>query len=154
MRISIVQARGALRFSIAESRPLFSWQATRMHGSGHSGEGKETVNINWKIRDGSIVATKAEIGSSLLAVARKYEIELEGACEGVCACSTCHIILEDAVFDALADPTEDEEDMLGKELLLAFLHLIFSAAFPYCYPLSASSTTVLYILEILEAVSC
>ena len=70
--------------------------------------------MNWKIRDGSIVATKAEIGSSLLAVARKYEIELEGACEGVCACSTCHIILEDAVFDALHDPSEDEEDMLGK----------------------------------------
>jgi len=33
----------------------------------------------------------------------------------VCACSTCHLIFEDEdMFDSLPEPSEDEEDMLGK----------------------------------------
>lgn len=35
-----------------------------------------------------------------------------GACEGVCACSTCHVILTGEVFDELPEASEDEEDML------------------------------------------
>lgn len=38
----------------------------------------------------------------------------KGACEGVCACSTCHVILEEETFDALDDPSEEEEDMLDQ----------------------------------------
>ena len=37
-----------------------------------------------------------------------------GACEGVCACSTCHVILEEATYDSLDDPSEEEEDMLDQ----------------------------------------
>jgi ferredoxin len=43
---------------------------------------------------------------------------MEGACEGVCACSTCHVILEQGLYDELLDGMEegalgeDEEDML------------------------------------------
>ncbi len=52
-------------------------------------------------------------GISLLEVAHKNDIPLEGACEGSLACSTCHVIVEDeAVFNALPEATEDEEDML------------------------------------------
>jgi ferredoxin len=93
---------------------------TRLHSHDHDhdkeGEVAEIVNINWQNRDGTVTSTKAKAGSNLLSLARKYDIELEGACEGVCACSTCHIILEDAVFDAQPDPSEDEEDMLGERL--------------------------------------
>ena len=35
-----------------------------------------------------------------------------GACEGVIACSTCHVILEDDYYDTLEEPEEEEEDML------------------------------------------
>ena len=31
---------------------------------------------------------------------------------GVCACSTCHLIFPDPVFDELPEASEDEEDML------------------------------------------
>lgn len=34
------------------------------------------------------------------------------ACEKSIACSTCHIILEEAVYDALEEPSDDENDML------------------------------------------
>ena len=91
---------------------------TRLHSHDHDhdkeGDVAEIVTINWQNRDGSVTSTKARAGTNLLSLARKYDRELEGACEGVCACSTCHIILEDAVFDAQPDPTEDEEDMLGE----------------------------------------
>lgn len=37
-----------------------------------------------------------------------------GACEGVCACSTCHVILEPEVYDRLESASEEEEDMLDQ----------------------------------------
>ena len=56
---------------------------------------------------------EAEAGLSLLEVARAQGLdEIEGACEGAMACSTCHVIFEDADYDKLADPSEAEEDML------------------------------------------
>jgi ferredoxin len=38
---------------------------------------------------------------------------MEGACGGSCACSTCHVIVEDpAVYGRLPEPSDDENDML------------------------------------------
>lgn len=64
-------------------------------------------------RDGSTVNVDAPIGQSLLEVAHRNDIDLEGACEGSLACSTCHVIVEDqAVFDRLPEADDDENDML------------------------------------------
>lgn len=39
--------------------------------------------------------------------------EYSGACGGSCACSTCHVIVEDeALFDKMEEPDDDENDML------------------------------------------
>ena len=54
----------------------------------------------------------APLGLSVLEVAHKHGIDLEGACEGSLACSTCHVIIDPSWFELLKDPTEDEEDML------------------------------------------
>lgn len=51
-------------------------------------------------------------GQSLLDVAHKYDLNLEGACEGSMACSTCHLLIEKSYFDKLPTPSEEEEDML------------------------------------------
>ena len=61
---------------------------------------------------GERIEVDAPIGLSILEVARKHDIDIEGACEGSLACSTCHIIVEPDHFDRLPDVTEDEEDML------------------------------------------
>lgn len=38
---------------------------------------------------------------------------LLGACGGSCACSTCHVIVEDPeMYDKLPEPDDDENDML------------------------------------------
>ena len=54
----------------------------------------------------------APTGLSVLEVAHKHGVDLEGACEGSLACSTCHVIIDPSWYEALKDPTEDEEDML------------------------------------------
>ena len=58
-------------------------------------------------------------GLSLLDIARKYHIDIEGACEGSLACSTCHVIVDPEWFDALDEATEDEEDEAGRAVTLA-----------------------------------
>lgn len=54
----------------------------------------------------------APAGLSVLEIAHRNDIDLEGACEGSLACSTCHVVVEPKWYDELDDPTEDEEDML------------------------------------------
>ena len=54
----------------------------------------------------------APVGLSVLEIAHKNDIDLEGACEGSLACSTCHVIVEEEWYDLLSDASEDEEDML------------------------------------------
>ncbi len=54
----------------------------------------------------------AEPGQRLLDVAWAAKQPLEGACEGVMSCSTCHVIVDKADFEKLPAATEEEEDML------------------------------------------
>ena len=63
-------------------------------------------------RDGSRREVDAPLGLSVLEIAHKNDIDIEGACEGSLACSTCHVIVDPEDFDRLSEPTEDEEDML------------------------------------------
>ncbi|MBV8166629.1 MAG: ferredoxin family 2Fe-2S iron-sulfur cluster binding protein [Alphaproteobacteria bacterium] len=63
-------------------------------------------------REGQRREVDAPVGLSVLEIAHRNKIDLEGACEGSLACSTCHVIVDDEDFDRLAEPTEDEEDML------------------------------------------
>lgn len=51
-------------------------------------------------------------GISILEVAHKNSVPLEGACEGSLACSTCHVIIDPTWYPKLKPATEDEEDML------------------------------------------
>ena len=54
----------------------------------------------------------APVGLSVLEIAHSNNIDLEGACVGSLACSTCHVIVDQEDVERLAEPTEDEEDML------------------------------------------
>lgn len=69
-------------------------------------------NVNFKLQDGTVKTINAPNGISLLEVAHQNDIDLEGACEGSLACSTCHVVIDEAFFDMLPEATEDEEDML------------------------------------------
>ena len=62
--------------------------------------------------DGSEKEVDAQNGLSVLEVAHKNGIALEGACEGSLACSPCHVVVDKEWFDKLNEASEEEEDML------------------------------------------
>jgi len=61
--------------------------------------------------DGLVV--EVEPGTNILELAHEHHIEMESACGGVCACTTCHCIVREG-FDSLEEADELEEDMLDK----------------------------------------
>ena len=96
---------------ISSCRLVGSVAAKRYHGSSAA----ESITVRFKVKDGSIVEARGKVGeTNLLRLAQRYDVELEGACEGVCACSTCHIFLEDDMYDSLPEASELEEDMLDQ----------------------------------------
>ena len=62
--------------------------------------------------DGNRKEVDAPLGLSIMEVAQKFDIDIEGACEGSLACATCHVIVEPSWYERLNEPSEDEEDML------------------------------------------
>jgi ferredoxin, 2Fe-2S len=63
-------------------------------------------------RDGTRREVDAPIGLSVLEIAHKHGVDIEGACEGSLACSTCHVIVDAEWYEMLKEASEDEEDML------------------------------------------
>ncbi|MGD9616156.1 MAG: ferredoxin family 2Fe-2S iron-sulfur cluster binding protein [Alphaproteobacteria bacterium] len=63
-------------------------------------------------RDGTHREVDAPLGLSVLEIAHKNKIDIEGACEGSLACSTCHVIVDPEWYELLKEASEDEEDML------------------------------------------
>jgi ferredoxin, 2Fe-2S len=71
------------------------------------------------IENNKEIEVEASVGLSVLEVAHENNIDLEGACEGSLACATCHIILEEKIYNILEQPAEAEEDMLDLAFGLA-----------------------------------
>lgn len=69
-------------------------------------------NIIFVTQDNQEITIDAPVGLSVLEVAHQNNIDLEGACEGSLACSTCHIIVDPDWYVRLKAPFEAEEDML------------------------------------------
>ena len=55
---------------------------------------------------------EAPDGLSVMEIARRHDLGIEGACEGSIACATCHVIVDAAFADRLDVASAEEEDML------------------------------------------
>ncbi len=54
-----------------------------------------------------------EIGSTVMETAIKHGVpQIEAECGGACACSTCHVYIDDAWREKVGEPSPMEEDML------------------------------------------
>jgi len=62
--------------------------------------------------DGSRTEVEAAEGLSVMEAAHRNHVDLEGACEGSLACSTCHVVVAKEWYDKIPPASEDEEDML------------------------------------------
>lgn len=69
--------------------------------------------VTFTLPTGEKKTVTAKEGLSLLEIAHSNDIfEIEGACEGSLACSTCHVIVDPEYYDLLPEASEEEEDML------------------------------------------
>jgi ferredoxin len=71
------------------------------------------IKVRFHKPDGTLdKEVEAKPGQRLLDVAWAAGQPLEGACEGVMACSTCHVIVNKADFEKLPRASDEEEDLL------------------------------------------
>ncbi|KAH7929293.1 ferredoxin [Leucogyrophana mollusca] len=71
------------------------------------------IKLHFKDSKGTLIKTiEGNEGDDILSLAHEHDIDLEGACEGSVACSTCHVILSPEHYDLLPEPSDDENDML------------------------------------------
>jgi len=59
------------------------------------------------------VEVEVPVGTSILQASKRCGAPEGDACGGVCACSTCHVYVEEGL-DLLSEASEDEEDILDK----------------------------------------
>lgn len=95
--------------SSAVSPPL---GGVRGHTSAPPPPGTPTVSLTIVERDGTRRVLDVPVGTSVLSVAHSNDIDLEGACEGSLACSTCHVYVDEDTFAGLPEACDDELDML------------------------------------------
>jgi len=72
----------------------------------------EGLSVTFITPDGDRTTLQVNAGDSLLDIAHEHDIDLEGACEGSLACSTCHVIVDQEYYDKMEEPTDEENDML------------------------------------------
>ena len=72
----------------------------------------QAIDIVFITHDGKEIPASGEEGMSVLQLAFEMGIDIEGACEGNMACSTCHVIVDKSFYNSLPAPSEEEEDML------------------------------------------
>ncbi len=68
--------------------------------------------VIFKLPDGKRRTFKALEGKTLLEIAQENKLNVEGACGGVMACSTCHMIVDPEWIVELANSTQEEDEML------------------------------------------
>ena len=70
------------------------------------------LKITFKLPGGRSLEVGAKVGERILDIAQANDLPMEGACEGSLACSTCHVLVDEAWFSKLAPASDEEEDML------------------------------------------
>ncbi|CAE7136606.1 unnamed protein product [Rhizoctonia solani] len=71
------------------------------------------IKLHFNDSKGELIKTiECNEGDNILDLAHEHDIDLEGACEGSVACSTCHVILTPEHYDLLPEPDDEENDML------------------------------------------
>ncbi|KAM4808380.1 ferredoxin-2, mitochondrial-like [Rhinophrynus dorsalis] len=110
----MAHAREFRRFVIQVCNAAFQSEDdnTRMENT------EDTVDIVFVDRSGHRIPVKGKVGESVLYVAHRHDIDLEGACESSLACSTCHVYVSTEFFDKLPEPDEREDDMLDMAPML------------------------------------
>ena len=107
-----MQRVGTTTRVISTSRPAAGDKTDKTDKTDETGA--PTISVTYHDeKDESVKTVRVPVGENLMEAAHENDIDLEGACEGSLACSTCHIVIESReVFDKLPEADDDENDML------------------------------------------
>ncbi|KAG8182798.1 hypothetical protein JTE90_009111 [Oedothorax gibbosus] len=97
---------------------LYSTPSNVQSEDNEKSEPGEIVKFTFITHDGEHVEVEGECGKTLKTVAEDYDSLMEGACEGVLACTTCHVYVPEEVADAFTEPNSKEEDLLDTAAFL------------------------------------
>ena len=70
------------------------------------------VKVIFILEDGTEKTIETEEEASVLEIAHANDIDLQGACNGACACATCHVIVDEKSFVKLPTISQEEEELL------------------------------------------
>ncbi|OCL05489.1 ferredoxin, partial [Glonium stellatum] len=98
--------------NFARSRRKFSSTPISRHGHLTPPKSGEERNVTFIDKEGQSHTFQVSDGDNLLDIAQANDLEMEGACGGSCACSTCHVIVTSEHYDLMPEPDDDENDML------------------------------------------
>ena len=91
----------------------FTTSPQRHHGDLTPPKPGEERHVTFIDKEGQQHTFEVSDGDNLLDIAQANDLEMEGACGGSCACSTCHVIVQsDDFYDKMEEPSDDENDML------------------------------------------
>lgn len=99
------------------SFPLFLYPSViffnyRFHGN--KGVVDKPLNITFVLPDDSVKTVVGHEDQTLLDLAAEHQLPMEGACAGSCACSTCHVYLEESDVDKFPEASDEENDMIDQ----------------------------------------
>ncbi|CAZ86334.1 unnamed protein product [Tuber melanosporum] len=91
----------------------FSTTLLRKHGHTTPPKPGEELYVTFIDKSSNPHKFAVSAGENLLDIAQEHDLDMEGACGGSAACSTCHVIVaDDAMYDRIPEPEDDENDML------------------------------------------
>ncbi len=61
---------------------------------------------------GAVRELDAPVGATILELARRESLALEGTCGGQMACATCHVLIDPDWYGRLSPPSAEEREML------------------------------------------
>lgn len=103
-RISLANRPGHIR--------NFNNTKVQQHGHIHKPNPGEELHVTFITKEGEQLTYEVAEGDTILDIAQAYNLDMEGACGGSCACSTCHVIVDPEFYDEIPEPDDDENDML------------------------------------------
>lgn len=108
----ISQPRRRMPMMLKPSYRPFSSTKIVQHGDLKKPNPGEELHVTFITKEGEQIPLEVAKGDNLLDVAQANNLDMEGACGGSCACSTCHVIVDPEYYDKMEEPDDDENDML------------------------------------------
>ncbi|XP_076131012.1 ferredoxin 1b [Alosa pseudoharengus] len=95
-------------------RRQISRQSQLFTGSQNNRSPNSKVLVHFVNQDGVKNSVTVSEGETLLDVVINKNLDISGfgACEGTLACSTCHLVFEENIYDRLDSMVDEEVDML------------------------------------------